>query len=57
MGGRYLVTGTQLGMLETMDSSIDRHKLIYDVIDKQFLATSGCNIETDVNNIKKYLEG
>jgi len=55
MSERYLVTGVQLSMLEITDSSIDRHKLVEDIVDKQFIANSEQPIEVDVHNIIKML--
>lgn len=55
MGERYLVTGTQLGMLQAVDNKLERKEIIDDILRKQFIATSGCDIETDVHNINKLL--
>jgi hypothetical protein len=55
MGERYLVTGTQLGiLLETQDKQ-RRNDIVDEIIDKQFIATSGQPIEADIHNIIKLL--
>ena len=51
MGGRYLVTGTQLGMLITLckTDAVACNKLINEIIEKQFVFDSDKNISVDVN--------
>jgi len=51
MGERYLITGTQLGMLEALDSSIERHKLVEEIIENQFVGNSENNITIDVKRL------
>ena len=55
MGERYLVTGTQLGVLISLTDIDERKKIVNDIIDKQFIATSGQPVEADVHNIIKML--
>lgn len=55
MGERYLVTGTQLGVLISLTDIDERKKIVEDIIDKQFIATSGQPVEADVHNIIKLL--
>jgi len=55
MGERYLVTGAQLGVLKAIQNEHTRNKIIDEIIDLQFISTSGCDIITDVNMIKKLL--
>jgi hypothetical protein len=38
MGGRYYITGVQLGILIAIDNREDRAKLINEIIDKQFIS-------------------
>jgi hypothetical protein len=55
MGERYLISGVQLGSLFALDKRESRQKLIDEIIEKQFIATSGQPIEADVHNIIKLL--
>ena len=55
MGERYLVSGSQLGVLIALPTQESRQKIVDDIIDKQFIATSGQPIEADVHNIIKML--
>jgi len=58
MGGRYVVTGMQLGMMLSMSESKDNGKnnlmldgisyMIHQILDKQFIGESTNLIETDV---------
>lgn len=59
MGGRYLVTGVQLGMLmaddidpnKKEDISIKRNELIQKIIDEQFIGPSNNSIKEDCKKI------
>ncbi len=60
MGGRYLVTGVQLGLLKaSLDprSSADGRKLASEqldfILERQFLGDSDKTIEEDVENFEK----
>ncbi len=57
MAGRYLVTGTQLGilkacLLECKESKIGVD-LIEDIVDKQFLCNSERTVIEDINFMQK----
>ena len=51
MGGRYLVTGVQLGMLIGIPEQEDRQKLINEIIKKQFLGNSIKLIKKDCKKL------
>lgn len=51
MGGRYLISGVQLGMLRTINSETERKKIIDDIINKQFIHYSDNEIEKDLEDI------
>jgi len=68
MGGRYVVTGMQLGMMLSMSESKDNGKnnlmldgisdMIHQILDKQFIGESTNSIETDVAFFRnKLLDG
>lgn len=55
MSERYLVTGVQLGMMQALQTEKEREKLVDEIVDKQFISSSGQPIEADVTNIIKML--
>ena len=48
MGGRYVVTGSQLGMICGIDNPELREKVIEGIIDKQYIGHSNETIEKDI---------
>jgi len=51
MGGRFLVTGTQLGILSATDDKCEREKTIQNIIDKQYIRASSTSIMDDVKEL------
>ncbi len=47
MGGRYLVSGAQLGVLKVTQNELSRNKIIDEIIDKQFIGESSNNVGKD----------
>ncbi len=61
MGGRYLVTGVQLGLLKAISEDNDVHDLIEKIIDHQFVfhreSWEDKSIQDDVKLIGKLFVG
>jgi hypothetical protein len=55
MGGRYLVTGVQLGTLLALSKiNADKcNKLINELIEKQFVGESNRSIKDDIRTVSK----
>jgi len=51
MGGRFLVTGTQLGILSAIDDKCVRNKTIQNIIDKQYIRASSTSIMDDIKEL------
>lgn len=58
MGGRYLVTGTQLGMLITLcrTDAVGCNKLINDIIEQQQIGESDDLIRNDLKKASNIFE-
>ena len=60
MGGRYLVTGVQLGMLKAqmnLNGSKDAEAQIQKILEEQFVGSSDQAIEIDVKKTSNILFG
>jgi hypothetical protein len=51
MGGRYVITGTQLGMLKVLEGK-QKNNLLKDIADKQFLTDSDNSIQHDLKKLR-----
>lgn len=59
MGGRYLITGVQLGMIKALSQTGDIEtikKLYHEVYEKQHIANSNEDIKKDVQILQNYLK-
>lgn len=57
MGGRYLVSGTQLGMLIALSGlgkTTEINKLVNEITEKQFVCSSSSSIEKDIDEIQTH---
>ncbi len=50
MAGRYLTTGTQIGMLKTLEGE-EKLKVIKEIEDNQFIGNSANNVKDDAKEM------
>jgi hypothetical protein len=53
MAGRYLITGTQIGMLIAIESKDEREKLLKEIEEKQYVGDSERDILEDIKVIRE----
>lgn len=53
MGGRYLITGTQIGILTTITKDEETKKILKKIMEEQFLYDSEQELQTDIKKIMR----
>lgn len=51
MGGRYLISGVQLGILVGLQDYEDRKEMVDKIVNNQFVCNSNQNVEKDFEKI------
>jgi hypothetical protein len=53
MGGRYVISGVQIGMLQALPYQEARDKVLDEILQNQYIGESDKNLDYDVKTLKE----